>query len=175
MNEINIDEYRSDQTIFNNIKEAIDVTRDYIEKNIPDVETMISQITDKTRSFNSNFDFERKEEQDNDISEQIQDLAHNDEILKNRRKDLENAYIASEKIKDTTDVMAQMLNDQGAILDDVEANVQETKQNTEKAKKEIIEADKISQGNRKRLFCLLFIIFVAVAGTAGIICALVFN
>ena len=71
--------------------------------------------------------------------------------------------------------MAQMLNDQGAILDDVEANVQETKQNTEKAKKEIIEADKISQGNRKRLFCLLFIIFVAVAGTAGIICALVFN
>ena len=77
MNEINIDEYRSDQTIFNDIKGAIDVTRDYIEKIKPDVETKISQITDKTRSFNSNFDIQRYEVSDNDVQPDmiVQNLA----------------------------------------------------------------------------------------------------
>lgn len=173
--ELNSDEYRSNPTISKQIGEMIKTTRDYIDQTKPNVETMISQITDKTRSFNSNFE-ERYEVQDNDNLQSnliVQDLAQNDEILQQRRKELENIHVVSKKIKDTTDVMAQKLNEQGAILDDIEANVQETKVNTEKAKKEIAEADKISQGNRKRLCCLIFIVVVAVGGISAIILSLV--
>ena len=175
LNEVSIDEYRSNPDLFKEISGAIDITRDYINKIKPDIEVMISQITDKTRSFNSNFD-ERYEVQENDNVQSnlvVQDLAQNDEILQQRRKELEDIHAVSKKIKSTTDTMAQKLNEQGAILDDIEANVQETKVNTEKAKKEISDADKMSQGNRKRLCCLIFIGIVAVGGVSAIILSLI--
>ena len=177
LNEVSIDEYRSNPDLFKEISGAIDITRDYINKIKPDIEVMISQITDKTRSFNSNFD-ERYEVQENDNVQSnlvVQDLAQNDEILQQRRKELEDIHAVSKKIKSTTDTMAQKLNEQGAILDDIEANVQETKVNTEKAKKEISDADKMSQGNRKRLCCLIFIGIVAVGGVSAIILSLIMN
>lgn len=173
--ELNSDEYRSNPTISRQIGEMTKTAREYIDQTKPNVEVMISQITDKTRSFNSNFN-ERYEVQENDNVQSnlvVQDLAQNDEILQQRRKELEDIHAVSKKIKSTTDTMAQKLNEQGAILDDIEANVQETKVNTEKAKKEISDADKMSQGNRKRLCCLIFIGIVAVGGISAIILSLI--
>ena len=175
MNELNSDEYHSNPTISRQMEEMINTTREYLDQTKPGVESMISQITEKTRSFNSNFD-ERYEVRDNDNVQSnliVQDLAQNDEILQQRRKELEDIHAVSKKIKSTTDTMAQKLNEQGAILDDIEANVQETKVNTEKAKKEISDADKMSQGNRKRLCCLIFIGIVAVGGVSAIILSLI--
>ena len=60
-----------------------------------------------------------------------------------------------------------------AVLEEIEANVIESKNNAEKGKKEIMKADEISRGNRKRFFCLLCIILVALGGIAAIILSLV--
>ena len=68
--------------------------------------------------------------------------------------------------------MAKQINEQGAILDDIETKVETTKENTEKAKEEIKQADEMSRSNRKRLFCLIAIVVIGVAVITSILLAL---
>ena len=75
----------------------------------------------------------------------IQDLANNKEVLDERRKNLEAIHQTSAKIKDMSDAMAKQLDEQGAILDDIEANVITAEDNAAKAKEEIKKADEMSR------------------------------
>ena len=68
--------------------------------------------------------------------------------------------------------MAKQINEQGAILDDIETKVETTKENAEKAKEEIKQADEMSRSNRKRLFCLIAIVVIGVAVITSILLAL---
>ena len=95
--------------------------------------------------------------------------------MEKKRKDLESIYETSAKIKDITDVMAKNLEQQGAILDDVEANVINAEQNAKKAKEEITKAEQLSRGNRKKLICLIIIVFIAIIGITSILLALIFG
>ena len=65
------------------------------------------------------------------------DLTNNQEILEKRRKELENIHQTAAILKETTDKIAIDLEKQGAILNDVEGNVLEAKENAEKSKQEI--------------------------------------
>ena len=73
-----------------------------------------------------------------------------------------------------SDAMVQQLNKQGAILDDVETKVDTAKENAEKAKEEIKQADEMSRSNRKRLCCFIAIIVIAIAVITSILLALIF-
>ena len=68
--------------------------------------------------------------------------------------------------------MAKQLNEQGAILDDVEQNVETAKDNAVKAKEEITKADEMSRGNRKKMLCLILIIILAVGVISAILLSL---
>ena len=68
--------------------------------------------------------------------------------------------------------MAKQINEQGAILDDIETKVETTKENAEKAKEEIKQADEMSRSNRKKWFCLIAIIVIGVAVITSILLAL---
>ena len=105
--------------------------------------------------------------------EVVMDLVNNKEVLDKRREELESIHKTAALLKDTTDQMAVNVNKQGAMLDEIETNVITSKDNAEKAKQEIIKADELSRGNRKRLLCLLFIILVAIGGIAAIVLSLV--
>ena len=61
------------------------------------------------------------------------------------------------------------INEQGAILDDIEGNVKETEDNAKKAKQEITKADEMSRGNRKRMICFIVIISAAILAISAII------
>lgn len=102
----------------------------------------------------------------------VQDLQTNKEILEERRKQLEAIHQTSAKIKDISDSMAKQLNEQGAILDDVEQNVETAKDNAIKAKEEITKADEMSRGNRKKMLCLILIIILAVGVISAILLSL---
>ena len=102
----------------------------------------------------------------------VQDLQTNKEILEERRKQLEAIHQTSAKIKDISDSMAKQLNEQGAILDDVEQNVETAKDNAIKAKEEITKADDMSRGNRKKMLCLILIIILAVGVISAILLSL---
>ncbi len=65
--------------------------------------------------------------------------------------------------------MVNKLNEQGAILDDIEGNVIKTEDNAKKAKQEITKADEMSRGNKKRMICYISIIAITILAITGII------
>ena len=102
----------------------------------------------------------------------MQDLQNNEEFLAARRKELENIHRTAAEIKGTTDKMLNQVNEQGAILDEIEVKVDDTKKNVEKGKKEITEAEQISKRNNKRFWCLIIIILIAIGGITAILISL---
>ena len=103
----------------------------------------------------------------------IQDLANNKEVLEERRKQLESIHQTSTKIKDISDTMAKQLDEQGAILDEVETNVITAEDNAKKAKNEIKKAEETSRGNRKKMICYIVIILVFLLATTAITLSLI--
>ena len=171
-----IEEEKSSKQNENN-KQIIENFLNDLKKNI---EPLIYQILEKVKCYKLEENIEKKENNDNNDSQSqgnilIYDLTNNQEILEKRRKELESIHETSAKIKDITDDMANQLNQQGAILDDVEANVINAEQNAKKAKEEITKADQLSRGNRKKLICLIIIVFIAIIGITSILLALIFG
>ena len=99
----------------------------------------------------------------------VMDLMNNKEVLENRRKELENIHKTAAILKDTTDQMAQDLNKQGAQLEEIEANVITSKENAEKAHQEIVKADELSRGNRKKMICIICTVFLAIGGITAVL------
>ena len=99
----------------------------------------------------------------------VQDLQNNQEVIKQRGKELQDIHQISNEIKDISDSMVNKINEQGAILDDIEGNVVEAENNAKKGKQEIIKADEMSRGNRKRMICYIVIIAAAILAITGII------
>ena len=172
------------------IKEKIDKEKDdknngnlqeieeYTTKVEEEILPLIKRIKEKTQYFNLEEQSQENNNPQNNNAQQegvlIQDLQSNQEILEERRKQLEEIHQTSGKIKDVSDAMVKQLNEQGAILDEVEANVIEAEDNAKKAKKEIIKADEMSKDNRKRMICLITIILVVILAIGAIILSLIF-
>lgn len=149
-----------------------------IEKYLQEVEDNIVPLTfkinEKTKYYNLEEENQTSEEVNAPQGEMlIQDLANNKEVLDERRKNLEAIHQTSAKIKDMSDSMAKQLDEQGAILDDIEANVITAEDNAAKAKEEIKKADEMSRGNRKKYICLIIIILVAIGAITAILLSLI--
>jgi len=166
-------------------KKISDLFNDLDENIFP----LIEKINEKT----SNYSLNSNNQDDDDINNNgeeprngdgegegegnqvIQDLQNNQEILEERRKQLEDISRTSSIILDMTKDMSKKIEDQGVILDDVEENVMKTEDNAEKAKVEIQKANEYSKGNRKRLCCIILIAAVAVFTVGGIVLSIVLN
>ena len=149
-----------------------------IEKYLQEVEDNIVPLTfkinEKTKYYNLEEENQTSEEVNAPQGEMlIQDLANNKEVLDERRKNLEAIHQTSAKIKDISDSMAKQLDEQGAILDDIEANVITAEDNAVKAKEEIKKADEMSRGNRKKYICLIIIVLVAIGAITAILLSLI--
>ena len=105
----------------------------------------------------------------------VQDLQNNQEVIKQRGKELQDIHQISNEIKDISDSMVNKINEQGAILDDIEGNVVEAENNAKKGKQEITKADEMSRGNRKRMICFIVIISLSILAIAGIILSIIFH
>ena len=121
----------------------------------------------KILEINSTEENKNEEMQKQDII--VQDLQNNQEIIKKRGKELQDIHQISNEIKDMSDSMVNKINEQGAILDDIEGNVTQTEDNAKKSKQEIIKADEMSRGNRKRMICYIIIIAAAILAIISII------
>ena len=154
-----------DETIISKVEELLET----IEKT---TESNLRAMKDKVGQFN--FDIgvnEEIEEDDLDDQEQGQiemNLMANKEIIELRGKELRDIYKMSSIIKDTTDNMAQKLTEQGEVLANIEDHVDKATENVEDAHKEIEKADKLSQGNTKRLIIIIVIVIVVVGVVLGI-------
>ena len=146
----------------------------YVENVENDIVPLILKINDKTKYYNLEGDDEKNEEENQPQGDMlIQDLANNKEVLEERRKQLESIHQTSAKIKDISDTMAKQLDEQGAILDEVETNVITAEDNAKKAKNEIKKAEETSRGNRKKMICYIVIILVFLLATTAITLSLI--
>ena len=159
----------------NSNDESIGIIENFLEKLENEIDPLVKRINEKTKYFN----IEDTNSNQNDDSNEpqgsllVQDLQTNKELLEERRKQLEAIHQTSAKIKDMSDAMVQQLNEQGAILDEVETKVDTAKENPEKAKEEIKQADEMSRSNRKRLFCFIAINFIVVVLITSILLSLI--
>lgn len=172
------------------IKEKIDKEKDdknngnlqeieeYTTKVEEEILPLIKRIKEKTQYFNlEEQSQENNNPQNNNAQPEgvlIQDLQSNQEILKERGKQLNEIHKTSAMLKDVSDAMVKKLDEQGAILEVVEGNVIKAEDNAKKAKQEITKADEMSKGNRKKMICLITIVIVAILAIGAIILSLIF-
>ena len=164
-----------DEKLKNNSNDTLQTIENYLENLENEIVPLIMKINEKTKFYTLPTEEESNEnqnEEDPQANMLIQDLQNNQEILQERRNQLETIHQTSAKIKDISDEMVKQLENQGAILDDIEANVNTAEDNAKKAKQEIIKADETSRGNRKNMICLIGIIFLAIAAICAILFAL---
>lgn len=160
-------------------EESISTVEEGLEKIKDTTETQVEQMKEKIGNFDVNFEMENKDEENgNEEDEQQQgqitmNLMNNAEMLNQRKKELQEIHKTSALIKDTTDIMAQKLNEQGEMLDNVEAHVIKAEDNVEKAGKEINKANELSKSNNKRLCCIMLIVTVAIGVVLAIVLSLV--
>ena len=98
---------------------------------------------------------------------------NNQEYLGQRRKELQEIHKTAALIKDTTDKMAQDVQQQGEMLNDIEEKVVKTEDNVEKAGKEINRANELSKGNTKRLCCIIWIIIIVIGVVLAVVLSLI--
>jgi t-SNARE complex subunit (syntaxin) len=153
----------------NDIQSTIKKVESEIYNAKTNIEPMIQSIREKVKTYACNFELAaNKEEQkikEEKGQEILQDLMNNKEVLMERRKNLEIIHKTAANLKSITDQMAIDVNNQGAILDEIEAKVEDSKDKAEKAKEEVIAADKISKSNKK---CYIFFVIIALASLVGI-------
>jgi syntaxin 16 len=159
----------------NNNNEAILMTRNYVDEVERDVSPIVQRLKEKIQYFIplvERFDEDNREEENQQQKLVIQDLSNNEEILKQRGKELNEIHQISSQINEMTNEMSKKVVDQGIILDKVEDNVIQTEKNATEAKKEIIKADEMSRSNRKRMMCYIIIIVVAILAIGSILLSL---
>ena len=98
----------------------------------------------------------------------LKDMKNKQELIQKRIKKSEEIHKTAAILKDTNNQMGFELVELDPQIDENETNVITSKESAEKAKQEITNPDEISRGNRKKMYCLIFIILVA-------ICYFVFN
>ena len=162
-------------------EESIATVEEGLEKIKDTTETQVEQMKEKIGNFDVNFEMENKDEENgNEEDEQQQgqitmNLMNNAEMLNQRKKELQEIHKTSALIKDTTDIMAQKLNEQADLLDNVEAHVNKAEDNVEKANKEINKANELSKSNNKRLCCIMILITVSIGVVLAVVLSLVLN
>ena len=151
---------------------------EYLESVNNEILPLANEIYQKTKYYTLPQEDSYNEDNNDNIPQGnllVQDLANNQEVLQERKKQLEQIVETSAKIKDISDAMVKQLNDQGVILDDAEAKVKESEENAKKAKEEINKADQLSRSNKKKFYCFVAIIVLAILTITAILLALLLN
>ena len=90
---------------------------------------------------------------------------NNEEIMKKRTEELEKVKKISYQVASITNDMKMKINEQGIMLDDIENNVTNVQDNTQKAHKEITKTEFRSKKKKKNLFklwCFILILFLII-------------
>ena len=156
--------------------ENLQMIEEYLESVNKEIVPLADEIYQKTKYYTLPQEEEYNEDNNANVPQGnllVQDLANNQEVLQERKKQLEQIVETSAKIKDMSDAMVKQLNDQGVILDDAENKVIESEENAKKAREEINKADQLSRSNNKKFYCLVAIIVLAIITITAILLSLI--
>ena len=156
--------------------ENLQMIEEYLESVNNEILPLANEIYQKTKYYTLPQEDSYNEDNNDNIPQGnllVQDLANNQEVLQERKKQLEQIVKTSAKIKDISDAMVKQLNDQGVILDDAENKVIESEENAKKAREEINKADQLSRSNKKKFYCFVAIIVLAIITITAILFSLI--
>ena len=156
------------------VDEGLDKIKDQFEP-------MVRAMREKIEQFTSIQEMDERDGSNDDEpddgqqqQEQIEvNLMQNEEVLGQRRKELQEIHKTAALIKDTTAKMAENVHEQGEMLNDIEEKVIKTGDNVEKASKEINKANELSKGNTKRLCCIIWLVVISIGVVLAIVLSLV--
>lgn len=94
---------------------------------------------------------------------EVKDLEFNKQLLNEREKELIELQMASAQIREITKYMGIKVVEQGTIINSIEANVVEVKENIENADDQIIKADKDVSSTGKKLCVIVLLIALVVS------------
>ena len=161
-----IDYVKSSNIDNNDIHSYVEKIESELENAKTNIEPMILKIKNKISTYANNFEIAANQEQKEEKGEElIMDLMNNKHVLEERRKNLQDIHQTAAQMKEITDKMALDVNQQGAILDDIEGKVIDSEDKANKARQEIEEANKISKSNKK---CVIFYILIIIGGLVGL-------
>ena len=156
--------------------ENLQMIEEYLESVNNEIVPLADEIYQKTKYYTLPQEESYNEDNNANVPQGkvlVQDLANNQEVLQERKKQLEQIVETSAKIKDISDAMVKQLNDQGVILDDAENKVIESEENAKKAREEINKADQLSRSNKKKFYCFVAIIVLAIITITAILLSLI--
>ena len=156
--------------------ENLQMIEEYLESVNNEIVPLADEIYQKTKYYTLPQEESYNEDNNANVPQGnvlVQDLANNQEVLQERKKQLEQIVETSAKIKDMSDAMVKQLNDQGVILDDAETKVIEAEENAKKANEEIKKADELSRSNKKKFYCFVAIIVLAIITITAILLSLI--
>ena len=178
-----LENYRNEKRIFENFsvnpnteKELYNKFKEIDSKNnekITNFQKMMEQIIATEESIeendNNNINNEQHSDQEGAQSNSLidgmftQEVIDKGDFLKERREKLQNIKKVTATIKDMAKQMAIDVDAQGKVLTNLEDNIIVVGTNTDKAEKELEEANKESKKNSKKImYMILLIIFVLI-------------
>ena len=156
--------------------ENLQMIEEYLESVNNEIVPLADEIYQKTKYYTLPQEESYNEDNNANVPQGnvlVQDLANNQEVLQERKKQLEQIVETSAKIKDISDAMVKQLNDPPPHHKHPKAKVIESEENAKKANEEIKKADELSRTNKKKFYCLVAIIVLAIIIITAILLALI--
>ena len=163
--EFQCNELENNNSLSSNDQDSATKTKNEIQSKMSNISSQISKAIDtishveKTKFSNASVEESNSNTiqvegrpRDASISQDLKviNLQNNEEILKRRRKDLEEIQQTTHQLKDLTNVMKENAIEQRDNLNSIENHIIEVNDNVEKANQEMVKANELSKKNRNK-------------------------
>jgi syntaxin 7 len=89
------------------------------------------------------------------------DMRFNDQLIEERERGIAEIQQQIGEVNEIFQDLAVLVNEQGNMIDDIEANIVSTAMRTKEAQKELTKADKSQKSARNKMVCLAITVFTA--------------
>jgi syntaxin 7 len=102
-----------------------------------------------------------QQQQRSDFAQVESELEYNNALIEERERGILEIQQQIGEVNEIFQDLAVLVNEQGAMIDDIEANIVSTAVRTKDAQKELTKADKSQRAARNRLICIVIAVLVA--------------
>jgi len=103
----------------------------------------------------------QQQQERSDHAQVDSELEYNNALIEERERGILEIQQQIGEVNEIFQDLAVLVNEQGAMIDDIEANIVSTAVRTKDAQKELTKADKSQRAARNRLICIVIAVLVA--------------
>ena len=103
----------------------------------------------------------QQQQQRSDFAQVDGELEYNNALIEERERGIMEIQQQIGEVNEIFQDLAVLVNEQGSMIDDIEANIVSTAVRTKDAQKELTKADKSQRAARNRLICIVIAVLVS--------------